>query len=108
MRRTSTRATPASTLSLPPNFEQNLASYPLGHRQSAILDLVRQRAADGRTFPTLQEIADALGYRHGLNDIETSLLGLAARGMIELVKIKRDRKGRPTRMWALTAAGRDA
>ena len=78
---------------------------PIGTRQARILAVAQREAASGLPFPSLSRIASELGLDQRHRDIACSIIGLAARGLVEVRSVVRDSQGRPTRTFALTAAG---
>jgi len=81
---------------------------PLGSRQWRILAYARWCEAGGRPFPTLDQIARHLAYHGSLVDIENSLLGLAARGLVEATARRTTKRGTFPDGWRVTDAGRRA
>lgn len=83
-------------------------STPLGSRQRRILNLARICEAKREPFPTPEQIRQHLNYRGLAADIERSLLGLQARGLIEATtRVQRQRSSMPAG-WRITEAGRKA
>lgn len=78
---------------------------PLGTRQAAILAYARMRVAGGQSFPTVEQIAAFLKWVHGPRNIEDSLLGLEARGLIASTTREKRKRGTFPAGWIITEAG---
>ena len=75
---------------------QRTIRRPLGSRQGRIIAYARRCAIEGLPFPGTPQIRDMLGYRGPDRDIDNSLLGLWARGLIA----PHGRGWRLTSLWA--------
>ncbi len=85
-------------------IERRTRATRLGARQARILAHVREIVAAGEPFPELTEIRDYLGGGQ-ISDIEGSLLGLAARGLLVATgRAPTARASRPAG-WRITPAG---
>lgn len=78
----------------------------LGKRQAMILAYARLREAGGQPFPSVDQIKAFLKYHGNAADIEGSMLGLAARGLIEATGRIRKGAGFFPSGWRVTDAGR--
>lgn len=85
--------------------QERTRNRPIGSRQSMILAYARTRVAGGQSFPTAAEIASFIGYPHGLSGIETSILGLSARGLIVATTRRRTLRGTFPDGWQITDTG---
>ena len=86
-------------------IRQRSAVRPMGNRMQAILAYARLREAGGQPFPTEREIIAFLQVRTTTNDIEASLHGLEARGLIEPVGCTTNRRRTKPATWRVTPAG---
>ncbi len=78
---------------------------PLGSRQRKILAYLRHCETMRQPVPTPQQIADYIKYRSRPTDIEWSLLGLAARGLIEPTTRRQTQRGTMPSGWRVTDEG---